>query len=88
MNFGSLHTELPRDTQVLLIHGKLDRIVPFSSGQEILRLLPHARLVEIGNRPGQIPHFQFGHYWFEYFDVQVWKNVVDKFLGDEPKARL
>jgi len=88
INFENLHAKLPRDTQILLIHGMLDKVVPFSSGQEILRLLPHARIVEIGDLPGQIPDYQFGHHWWEYYDIKVWQNVMDKFIGAEAKARL
>lgn len=91
MNFGDLHKKLSSDTQVLIIHGKLDAVVPFYSGEEILRLIPHARIVELGSHPGQISDYQFGHHWWEYFDVQVWQDVVDVFLsgkGDGAKARL
>jgi pimeloyl-ACP methyl ester carboxylesterase len=82
LEFGGLHAKLPPDTQVLSIHGKLDQVVPFSSGQEILRLIPHAQVVETGDRPGQIPDYQFGHHWWEYFDIQIWQDVIDRFLGE------
>ena len=51
--------------------------------REILHLLPHARSVEIGDRPGQIPDYQFGHHWWEYFDIQIWQDVVNKFLDND-----
>jgi hypothetical protein len=68
--------------QVLSIHGKLDRVVPDLCRQEIIHKFPHARVVETGDRPGQIPDDQFGHHWWEYFDIRVWKAVVDNFLED------
>jgi len=87
-NFGSQQIKLPRDTQILSIHGRLDQIVPDSYRQEIMQYFPHARAVEIGDCPGQIPNDQFGHHWWEYFDIQVWKAVVDNFLEDKTDARL
>jgi len=88
VDFGSLHINLPRDTHVLSIHGKLDQIVPDSYRQEIMQYFPQARVVEIGDRPGQIPNDQFGHHWWEYFDIQLWKAVVDTFLEDKAVVRI
>jgi hypothetical protein len=88
VDFGSLHIKLPHDTQVLSIHGRLDQIVPDSYRQEIMQYFPHARAVEIGDRSGQIPNDQFGHHWWEYFDIHVWKDVVDNFLEDKAVIRL
>ncbi|KAJ7224114.1 hypothetical protein GGX14DRAFT_350824, partial [Mycena pura] len=46
--------------------------------QDTVRRIPGARLIKLGNSPGQVPSlaFKFGHQWFEYFDVSVWYNVV------------
>ena len=88
MNFGNLHTKFSSDTPVLIIHGKLDNIVPFYCSEEIAQLIPHARFVEVGSKPGQIPDLQFGHHWWEYFDERVWRDVVDVFIGGSAKARL
>lgn len=81
MNFGNLHAQLPSDIPVLIIHGKLDAIVPFYCGEELTRLIPHAQFVDVGLQPGQIPDLDFGHHFWEYFDERVWRNVVDVFLG-------
>ena len=40
-----------------------------------------------------MPSFQFGHMWWEYFDISVWKGVLEGFLdgsaeGSNVKARL
>ena len=48
--------------------------------QETLRLIPWARFVEQGDQPGQVPTLNFGHWWYEYFDIEVWHDVVHKFL--------
>lgn len=68
--------------QVLVIHGKEDRIVPNYCGDEILQRIPWAKMVEVGCTPGQVPNLDFGHHWFEYFDIQVWHDVVERFMGE------
>ncbi|KAJ7161489.1 Alpha/Beta hydrolase protein [Mycena crocata] len=87
-DFTGLHEKLPRSMQFLVIHGDLDAIVPPYCGQEILKRIPWARSVEIGNQPGQVESLNFGHHWFEYFDIQVWHDVVEKFIGARQLARL
>lgn len=72
-----------------MIHGQIDQVIPFSCAQEILQRIPWARLVEIGERPGQVPDYAFGHHWFEYFDVRVWRDVLEEFLrGDGRQTRI
>lgn len=39
-------------------------------------------MVEVGCTPGQVPNLDFGHHWFEYFDIQVWHDVVERFMGE------
>ncbi|KAH9483869.1 hypothetical protein JR316_0003347 [Psilocybe cubensis] len=80
-DFVELLSKLSVDIQVMVIHGRLDQVVPFTCAEEIIRRIPHARLVEIGNLPGQIPSCDFGHFWYEYFDIQVWRDVIDVFMG-------
>lgn len=67
-----------------------DEVVPFYCGEEILWRIPWARIVRIGDLAGEVPDYQFGHNWFEYFDSDVWRDVVEVFLkGDEhTKAQL
>ena len=71
-----------------MIHGREDLVVPFSYGEEILRSLPHARIVEIGSQRGQVPNYDFGHLWYEYFEVDVWVGVIEVFVDEEESARL
>ncbi|TFK42369.1 Alpha/Beta hydrolase protein [Crucibulum laeve] len=79
--FDDLLHNFPRDVQIMVIHGHLDQVIPYHCGEDILKRIPWAQRPETGNQPGQIPSFDFGHYWYEYFDVQVWHHVVDQFLG-------
>ncbi|KAF5381011.1 hypothetical protein D9615_004138 [Tricholomella constricta] len=82
IDFDGYHDRLSRDIQFLVIHGKLDEVVPFYCGQEILQRIPWAKMVKIGEAPGQVESYAFGHHWFEYFDIRVWHEVVERFLGD------
>ena len=49
--------------------------------QDILNYIPQARFVETGHLPGQVPSLDFGHFWFEYFDIEIWHDVVNKFMS-------
>jgi len=85
-NFGDLLGKLSPDVQVMVIHGQLDQIIPFGCAQEILKQIPWARFIEQGDGRGQVPSLSFGHQWFEYFDPQVWLDVVDVFLAQKHSA--
>ncbi|KAH8099517.1 Alpha/Beta hydrolase protein [Cristinia sonorae] len=88
--FGDLHKYFP-SIPVLIIHGTADEIVPLTAGQAILKKIPWARMVQIGDKPGQIPSGKFGHHWWEYFDVKVWEDVIENFVsqgGKYVKAKL
>lgn len=94
-SFGDLHSKLrspPDGPAILVIHGILDTVIPFSCGQDLLSLIPHARMVEVGPLPGQIDNLDFGHNWFEYFDVERWRLVLEMFMeggrGECKRARL
>ncbi|KAF5349457.1 hypothetical protein D9757_012428 [Collybiopsis confluens] len=81
------YEKLPPDTQLLIIHGEKDAIVPFSSGQKLLKVFPRAQFVQTGLLPGQVPDLAFGHHWWEYFAIEVWINVLELFLSSERKER-
>ncbi|KAF9443346.1 alpha/beta-hydrolase [Macrolepiota fuliginosa MF-IS2] len=81
--FNAPHSFIPRHTSILVIHGQNDRIVPFSSSQEILSFIPHAESVSVGSKRGQVPNLDFGHQWFEYFGAQVWVDVMEVFMNTE-----
>ncbi|KAF7356460.1 3-oxoadipate enol-lactonase [Mycena venus] len=79
-DFEHLLPNISRNIRTLVIHGQHDQVIPFRCTEEILQRIPGARLVEMGNKPGQVPSLAFGHHWFEYFDLNIWKNVIDMHL--------
>lgn len=81
-NLEPYYAKIPKDLSILVIHGKLDDILPYSCGELLLRRIPQAKLVEVGSKPGQVPSDQYGHIWFEYFDISVWRDVFENFLND------
>ncbi|KAJ7633045.1 Alpha/Beta hydrolase protein [Roridomyces roridus] len=72
IEFTGMHAKLPRSTQFL----------------EILQRIPWAKSVQVGSHPGAVENLEFGHMWFEYFGIQVWHDVVEKFLTSPTPARL
>ncbi|KAF8163516.1 Alpha/Beta hydrolase protein [Crassisporium funariophilum] len=87
-DFVDLLDKLPRDIQIMVIHGQLDQVIPFHCGEEVLKRIPWARLVDEGNQPGQVPSLKFGHFWYEYFDIQVWHDVIDTFIATGVSTRV
>ncbi|KII89085.1 hypothetical protein PLICRDRAFT_595483 [Plicaturopsis crispa FD-325 SS-3] len=82
-DLGGLHARIPRATRVLVIHGKRDAVVPFSRGEELTRLIPHVILLGIRKDTGYgLPNLDFGHAWWEYFDIQIWNDAIENFLND------
>lgn len=82
------YEQIPPNTQFLILHGEKDEIVPFASGMKLLQVIPRARFVKIGSQPGEVPNFAFGHRWWEYFEIEVWVDVVETFLASGPNQRL
>ncbi|PPQ68157.1 hypothetical protein CVT25_014083 [Psilocybe cyanescens] len=80
-DFVKLLYQLPSDTRIMVIHGRLDRVIPFTCAEEIIKQIPQACLVEKGSLPGQIPSYEFGHFWYEYFDIHIWRDVIDTFMS-------
>ncbi|KAJ3841103.1 Alpha/Beta hydrolase protein [Lentinula raphanica] len=81
------YEQIPKSTRFLVIHGERDAVVPFSSAAKLLRVLPQASFIQTGPRPGQVPSLAFGHHWWEYFDIEVWVDVVETFLGSTEDQR-
>ncbi|KAF9068297.1 Alpha/Beta hydrolase protein [Rhodocollybia butyracea] len=77
------YERIPPNIQFLVIHGLRDAIVPFSSGKKLLQVVPGSTFVQTGSRPGQVPNIDFGHHWWEYFPIEVWVNVLEKFLSSQ-----
>jgi len=77
--------KIPSQIRVLVIHGKLDRVIHYVESEHIMRGITHARRVTVDPSrmiPGSIPSDQFGHFWFHYFDIDLWLGVIETFLDD------
>ncbi|RXW18982.1 hypothetical protein EST38_g6876 [Candolleomyces aberdarensis] len=83
--FDHLLSKIPDDVQILVVHGKLDQVIPYHCGEEIVKNISRARFVEVGPEPGQVPSLDFGHYWYEYFDISNWYDVMHKFVSVIPE---
>lgn len=73
---------LPRRLPVLLIQGKLDRMVDYEESRILEAHLPQVRryVPPAGDA--------FGHMWFDYFDRDTaWVRPLSAFL-DAPPAKL
>ncbi|GAA5999445.1 alpha/beta fold hydrolase [Rhodotorula paludigena] len=70
---------VPKSLPVLMLHGTLDRSVYYSEAKYILRGLPHAQLLSFEG---------IGHMWYDYFDVQYWTTLLNRFLSDQEVASL
>ncbi|KAJ7917535.1 Alpha/Beta hydrolase protein [Mycena leptocephala] len=79
-DFEELLPNISSSIPVLVIHGQQDQVIPFRCAEEMQQRIAGARFVELGNKPGQVPSLAFGHQWFEYFDLNVWYNVIDMHL--------
>ncbi|KAJ7578452.1 Alpha/Beta hydrolase protein [Mycena floridula] len=79
-DFKDLLRYLPRDLKVLVIHGDRDRLIPNVYAKDMMKRIPSARFVQCGREPGKIPSYQFGHMWYEYFHVGVWRDVLEEFM--------
>lgn len=75
--------KIPASTRMLVIHGNEDQLVPFSKGEEIACAMPRARIVKVGQKRGEVPSYEFGHVWYEYFEVDTWMGVIESFVDDE-----
>ncbi|TCD70933.1 hypothetical protein EIP91_000839 [Steccherinum ochraceum] len=87
IEFADLHKYFP-SIPVLVIHGSEDQIVPLTEGQELLKRIPWARMVQVGDKPGQIPSGKFGHHWWEYFEASVWVDAIEVFLANGGRGGL
>ena len=89
-DFKAPHSLISPKVPILVFHGEIDQIVPFSSSKEILSLIPHAQFVSVGPNRGQLPNLKFGHQWFEYFNAGTWVDVIENFMeaGSEIGAKL
>lgn len=72
---------IPRTVDVLVIHGKRDRMVLWNESQYILDAIKHATRLHT-------PTDEFGHFWYDYFDMHFWVNSINNFLDPPASAKL
>ncbi|KAF5349452.1 hypothetical protein D9757_012427 [Collybiopsis confluens] len=72
---------IPRTTKILVIHGELDQIIPYSAGRDIPAHITTAKFMSIGPAPGQVYTPTFGHFWFQYFNIDMWREVLERHMS-------
>ncbi|KIK58149.1 hypothetical protein GYMLUDRAFT_45343 [Collybiopsis luxurians FD-317 M1] len=80
-NFHHLLAYIPRDIKILVIHGELDQIIPYSAGRDIPSYIPSAKFMSIGRGAGQVYSPTFGHCWFQYFNINMWREVLERHMS-------
>lgn len=86
LQFNAAHSQIPKSIPILVIHGQKDLVVPFSCTTEIFSSIPHAKAVSIGPNHGQVPNLDFGHQWYEYFDIEIWVGVFEEWMKMEGRG--
>lgn len=74
---------IPASLAVLVIHGKLDRMVAYSESEHIVKNIKHAKRFDPGSKGDQ-----FGHFWFDYFSTEWWADEIESYLSESSKAKL
>ncbi|PWN51233.1 alpha/beta-hydrolase [Violaceomyces palustris] len=72
---------IPSSLPVLIIHGRRDRMVSFSETEYTTKGIPHALWFKA--KGGD----QFGHFWYDYFELQDWVNGIAAFLDQDQGAK-
>ncbi|TFL07339.1 Alpha/Beta hydrolase protein [Pterulicium gracile] len=78
-DFGNTLAMISSTTSVLVVHGRLDQVIPFDSASETLARIPRAQFVQVGTGVGQLPSLDFGHLFHDYFTAETWVGVIDAF---------
>jgi hypothetical protein len=85
---------IPSSIAILVIHGTKDRIIHHVESNDLTKHIKHAQRIAIdpsGKVPGSVPSEAYGHSWYEYFEPQVWVDVVQTFTKggvEEMRAKL
>jgi fermentation-respiration switch protein FrsA (DUF1100 family) len=74
---------IPASLPILVIHGKLDRMVSYKESEAFFQNIKHAQRFDPGSK-GE----DYAHFWFDYFDTQWWADEVEKYLGASRGAKL
>lgn len=67
--------KIPASLPILIIHGKLDRMVAYRESDEIVKKIKHAQRFDPGNKGEDC-----GHFWFDYYSTQWWADEIEKYL--------
>ncbi|EST08638.1 hypothetical protein PSEUBRA_001712 [Kalmanozyma brasiliensis GHG001] len=67
---------IPESVPVMVIHGKRDRMVLWDESERILAGVKHAK------RLTDTPSEEFGHFWYEYFEIEYWVRSIANFLDN------
>jgi alpha-beta hydrolase superfamily lysophospholipase len=73
--------QIPSSLPVLVIHGKLDRMVSYQESEAIVKNIKHAKRFDPGSKSDN-----YGHYWFDYYGSQWWADEVEKYLASSRGA--
>ena len=79
---------IPQSLEVMVIHGKQDRMVLWEESEKILEGVKHAKRLRGGKGD------EFGHFWYDYFETEDWvKNIGDfldhgKVAGHKGESKL
>ncbi|SJX65372.1 uncharacterized protein SRS1_15643 [Sporisorium reilianum f. sp. reilianum] len=64
---------IPPTLEVMVIHGKRDQMVLYAESDRILHGIKHARRLTP-------PSDDFGHFWYDYFELDGWVRSIALFL--------
>ncbi|GAA5851188.1 hypothetical protein JCM9279_007477 [Rhodotorula babjevae] len=70
---------IPETLPVLVLHGNLDRSVYYSEHKYILEHIKHAQFLSFDG---------VSHAWYDYYDLDFWTSLFDRFLADQDVASL
>ncbi|SAM85058.1 uncharacterized protein UBRO_07623 [Ustilago bromivora] len=76
---GDLREQLhriPETVPVMVVHGRKDRMVLYKESDVICEKIAHAE------RLSDVPSGEFGHLWYDYFELQYWVKSVSNFLDN------
>lgn len=65
---------IPESLPVMVIHGKRDRMVLWEESEKIMEGVKHAKRLK------DTPSEEFGHFWYEYFELEYWVRSINNFL--------
>ncbi|TKY90202.1 hypothetical protein EX895_000200 [Sporisorium graminicola] len=65
---------IPATLPVMVIHGRRDQMVLYSESERILNGIKHAKRLQ------DTPSTEFGHFWYDYFELDYWIRSISNFL--------